>query len=115
MRQGRTILIVALVGIGAAGTWAWQHRAPSAQMKVASVSGSPEQPPPPPPAVPPPVSSEAASSAPATPQPPTPAAPVPPDNEQGETSVNTATPDVDTPEPAERKFARGARPASDEH
>ena len=113
MAQGRTILIVALVGLGAAGTWVWQHNAAPSEVKVASAQTAPERAAPPPaPAVTPPATTEPAPAPSATPKPPTPAA-LAPDHEQG--AVNTATPDVDTPEPAERKFAHGGRPATDEH
>jgi cytoskeletal protein RodZ len=114
MPQGRTFLIVALVGLGAAGTWAWQHRVQQSEMKVASATQrTPAQVPASVPAPSPPPASEASPE----PAPAQAAAPTPQNeqNDQSATPVSPAPADVDTPEPAERKFARGAHSSPEEH
>jgi hypothetical protein len=111
MTPGRTVVLVALVGLGAAGTWAWQHGAQKGEMKVASAQSSSEQPRSPPLVPSAPVSEAPPAAAPT----PAEAAAAAPQNNENAAPVSPAPADVDTPEPAERKFARGAHSSPEEH
>lgn len=108
MSPRRLFVIVALVGLGAAGTWAWQHGAQQSRMKVASALEQPRSPPPAPSA---PVSEIAPAPTPETVKAADPA----PRNDRQVSPVSPPPTDVDTPEPAERKFSRGTHSSAEEH
>jgi hypothetical protein len=111
MKPWRVILAVATVALVSAAIWAWQQGAKQADATLArSGSDAPVQQSPfsPPHGVvsdpsPAPVSSTQVEAAPAA------AA----DVAQSETSAVVEPPSVDTPEPAERKFAHGGRTESE--
>jgi cytoskeletal protein RodZ len=117
MPQRRIILVVATIALGAAGIWTWQERSQqpgsadatlvSAQAQTPVVesrlptsshpdaTGSASSIPPP----------RAASTEPSSPT---------PDSAPSATNTQVDPPDVDTPEPAARKFASGGHAPSAE-
>ena len=114
MNQVRIILAVAIVGLATAAIWTWHQNSQPADTKVArtEASTSPFRP------QGPPIPTSANTPAPA----PTPSTavkaetpPPPPEDNQSAASTNTDRPNVDTPEPAERKFARGGKADSDQN
>jgi hypothetical protein len=115
MKQLRIILAVSAVILGAAAVWAWQSEPPSAEPTVARAAPSAplQQSPFPTP------TNVVASDAATTPE-PAPAAkpqeaPVVADIEPPATSSSVEPPNVDTPEPAQRKFARGGHGESNQN
>ena len=115
MNQRQVILAVVAVGLVSAALFAWHESSDDADATPAPAQASAPtrttQPPPPSGQV---AASDVAAPAPAAqPQPePTPADP---EVSQSAVSAPVEPPNVDTPEPAERKFARGAQPASDQN
>lgn len=114
MKQWRVILAVTIAALGTGAFWVW-HEGPQTvdTMPASAASSAPIQQAPV--AAPAPlVASDAAPDpAPPTAPPAEPAASVLPDNTQVTTNVAVEPPNVDTPEPAERKFAGGGRAESD--
>jgi hypothetical protein len=115
MDQRRVILTVVTVGLVSAAIWAWHERpdrteaAPAPRQAFAPAQEA-QLPPPvqsapsdPALAVPPPTQAEPASAAGA------------PEVDQSSVSAHVDPPSVDTPEPAQQKFARGARAEPDQN
>ena len=115
MNQRQVILTVVGVGLVSAALWAWHESSddPDATPAPAQVSAptEPTQLSPPSGQV---AASDAAAPEPAA-QPQAEAAPAAPDVGQSVVSAPVEPPNVDTPEPAARKFARGGRPESDQN
>ena len=105
MAQRLIILIVTIVALGAAGIWAWQGRsAPADATLVPTQARAPVEKPGLPTSSHPVVAESAppvATSVPARLAPPA------SDNTQITANTKVDPPDVDTPEPAAQKFARG--------
>ena len=113
MMQWRMILAVVVVALGAAAIWAWQEGSQHGDATLArAVPAAPVQQPQLP------VADQAvvsdSSPAPASLPQPEPA-PVASDGNQATTSAAVEPPNVDTPEPAQRKFARGGRAEPDQN
>jgi hypothetical protein len=113
MMQRRMILAVVIVALGAAATWAWQEGAQHGDSTLArAVPAAPVQPP----QLPAPDQSGVSDSSPApTSLPQAEPAPVASDGNQTTTSAAVEPPNVDTPEPAQQKFARGGRAEPDQN
>jgi hypothetical protein len=114
MNRRQVILTVVAVGLVSAALWAWHqgsnnpdatpaHAAAPTPANPFSPSSSARV-----------AASDAAPPAPAAP-PQTQAAPAAPDVSQSTVSAPVAPPNVDTPEPAEQKFARGAHRQSEQN
>jgi hypothetical protein len=114
MNPWRMILTVAIVALGSVAIWAWHEGSPPADATLvraespAPVQQSPFHAP-----------DQAAVSEPALAPAPTPSsqaepAPAASDGNQANTSASVESPNVDTPEPAQRKFARGGHADSDQ-
>ena len=111
MSQLRVILVVLIVALGSGALWMWHagsqsvDAAPARAEAAAPVRQSPV-----------PVSDQTVASD-ATPaaqsSPPAQPASVPPEDNKSTMSAAAEPPNVDTPEPAERKFASGGRADSD--
>ena len=113
MMRWRMILAVVIVALGAAAIWAWQEGSQHGDATLAhAVPASPFQQPQLP------AANQAVVSD-SSPAPPTLApaepAPVASDGNQVTTSAAVEPPSVDTPEPAQRKFARGGRAEPDQN
>lgn len=110
----RIILAVVIVALGAAAVWAWQEGSQHGDATLAHVvPAAPVQQPP----VPAPdqaVVSDSSSPPASLPQAGEPA-PVASDGNQVATSAPVEPPNVDTPEPAQQKFARGGRAEPDQN
>jgi cytoskeletal protein RodZ len=111
MSQLRVILVVLIVALGSGALWIWHEgsqsvdAAPARAEAAAPIQQSPV-----------PVSDQtvASDATPAGPSsPPAQPAPVPPEDNQSTKSTAVEPPNVDTPEPPERKFASGGRADSD--
>jgi cytoskeletal protein RodZ len=118
MPQRRMILVVTIVALGAAGIWTWRERpqqpasadatlvsaqaqAPVVESRL-STSSHPD-------------ATGSASSLPPTPAASTESSSPAPDSAPSATNTQVDPPDVDTPEPAARKFASGGRePAAEQ-
>ena len=108
----RIILAVVIVALGAAAVWAWQEGSQHGDATLArAVTAAPVQQ-----QVPAPDQAVVSDSS------PTPAslpqaepAPVASDGNQATTSAAVEPPNVDTPEPAQQKFARGGRAEPDQN
>lgn len=115
MKQLRIILAVSIVILGAAAIWAWQSEPRPAEPTFARAAPSaPIQ------KSPFPTPASVAASDPATAVEPAPAvkpegAPVVSDIEPPAASPPVEPPNVDTPEPAQQKFARGGHGESDQN
>ena len=111
MKSWRMILAVTTVALVSAAIWAWHEGSEHADSTlVRTESHAPVQ-------SQLPASDHGATSAPAptsSPQ-PEPPAPAGSDVNQVTTSVVVDPPNVDTPEPAQRKFARGGRAEPDQN
>lgn len=114
MNQRQVILTVVAVGLVSAALWAW-HQSSNNPDATAAHSAAPT------PANPfspssgrVAAASDAAAPAPAAPPQPQ-AAPAAPDVSQSTVSAPVEPPNVDTPEPAEQKFARGAHRQSEQN
>jgi hypothetical protein len=113
MMQWRMILAVVVVALGAAAIWAWQEGSQHEDATLAhAVPASPFQQP----QLPSPNQAVVSDSS------PTPASlpqaepvPVASDGNQVTTSAAVEPPNVDTPEPAQQKFARGGRAEPDQN
>jgi hypothetical protein len=117
MNQRQVILTVVAVGLVSAALWTWHESSDDADATSAPAQASAPtqatQPPPPSGQV---AASDAAAPAPAAqPQPQAESAPAAPDVSQNTVSAPVEPPNVDTPEPAQRKFARGAQPEPDQN
>ena len=105
MNQWRTILAVTIVAVAGAAAFVWHEGSqdgdatPALAQPAAPVSAPIRQP------TAPLVASEPAPAVPSEP----PAAPAQPEVTQAAPSVPVEPPNVDTPEPAQAKFARGGR------
>ena len=110
MNQWRIVLAVVIVALGSGALWLWHEGSqsvdatPAPAQEPAPVQQS---------SIPAPVADQSVASA-ATPSAPSapPAQPTPAASEVTESATSAAVepPNVDTPEPAERKFASGGRP-----
>ena len=111
MMQWRMILAVVIVALGAAAIWAWQEGSQHGDATLAhAVPSAPVQQP----QLPAPnqaVVSDSSSGPASLPQ--VEPAPVASDGNQVTTSAPVEPPNVDTPEPAQQKFARGGRAEPD--
>ena len=108
MKQRQMILAVVVVGVVAAALWTWresslQPEVAMAPSKAASLQDAFHNP-----SAPHPVASEPAAAAPPSP-PPAAAIPAAPEIDQSAGQAQAEPQSVDTPEPADRKFARGGR------
>ena len=115
MNQRQVILTVVAVGLVSAALWAWHESSDDADVTPAAAQASaPTQA-----NEPPPPSEQVAASDAAAPasdaQPQVEPAPAAPDVSQDAVSAPVEPTNVDTPEPAQRKFARGARPEPDQN
>ena len=115
MNPWRMILAVAIVALGSAAVWAWHEE--SQQLDATPVHAElpalAQQSP-----LPAPDHAAVSEPAPAfapTSSPQAEPAPAVSDGNQSTTSVVVDPPNVDTPEPAQRKFARGGRADSDQN
>jgi hypothetical protein len=115
MNPWRKILAVVIVALGSAAIWAWHEGSPPADATlVRAESPAPVQ------QSPLPAPDHAAVSEPApapTPSPQAEPAPAPAASvaNQANTSASVDPPNVDTPEPAQRKFARSGHADSDQN
>jgi hypothetical protein len=113
MMQWRMILAVVIVALGAAAIWAWQEGSQRGDATLAhAVPAAPVQQPPLPAADQVVVSD---SSPTPTSLPQAEPAPVASDGTQTTTSAAVEPPNVDTPEPAQQKFAGGGRAEPDQN
>ena len=104
MMQWRMILAVVIVALGATAIWAWQEGSQHGDATLArAVPSAPKQP-----QLPAPDQAVVRDSS-AEP------APVASDGNQVTTSAVVEPPNVDTPEPAQQKFARGGRAEPDQN
>ena len=109
MIQQRVIVAVAIVALGSGAIWVWREGSQHTDATPAPAEASaPVQQS----SVPVSVQSVASDAAPAPPAEPTSATP---QDNQSTTSAAVEPPNVDTPEPAERKFASGGRAESDQN
>jgi hypothetical protein len=113
MNQQRVIVAVAIVALGSGAIWVWHEGAPNAHATRAPAQASAPVQQSPVPVSDQSVASDAAPAPPSSP-PAEPASATPQDN-QTTTSAAVEPPNVDTPEPAERKFASGGRVESDQN
>jgi hypothetical protein len=113
MMQWRMILAVVIVALGAAAIWAWQVGSQHGDATLArAVPAVPVQQP----QLPAPDQAVVSESSPApTSLPQAEPAPVVSDGSQTATSAAVEPPNVDTPEPAQQKFARGGRAEPDQN
>jgi hypothetical protein len=115
MNPWRMILAVVIVALGSAAVWAWHEGSPPADATLARAeSPAPVQQSP----LQAPVHAAVSEPAPApAPAPSSQAEPTPPasDGNQANTSASVDPPNVDTPEPAQRKFARSGHADSDQN
>ena len=115
MNPWRMILAVVIVALGSAAVWAWHEE--SQQVDATPVRA--ESPTPVQqsalPALDHTAVSEPAPALAPTSSPQAEPAPAASDSNQSTTSVVVDPPNVDTPEPAQRKFARGGRADSDQN
>jgi hypothetical protein len=113
MNPWRIILTVVMVALGSAAIWAWHEGSPPADATlVRAESPAPVQ------QSPLPAPDHAAVSEPApapTPSPQAEPAPATSVGNQANTSASVDPPNVDTPEPAQRKFARSGHADSDQN
>jgi hypothetical protein len=111
MNQWRVIVAVAIVALGSGAIWVWHEGSQNADTTPAEASAPVQQSP-----VPVPDQSVASDATPA-PQssPPAQPASVAPEDNRSATSAAVEPTNVDTPEPAERKFASGGRSESDQN
>ena len=113
MMQWRVILAVVIVALGAAAIWAWQEGSQRGDATLAhAVPAAPVQQPQLP-AADRVVVSDSSPTPTALPQ--AEPAPVASDGTQTTTSAAVEPPNVDTPEPAQQKFARGGRAEPDQN
>jgi cytoskeletal protein RodZ len=113
MMQWRMILAVVIVALGAAAIWAWQEGSQRGDATLAhAVPAAPVQQPQPPAADQVVVSD---SSPTPTSLPQAEPSPVASNGTQTTTSAAVEPPNVDTPEPAQQKFARGGRAEPDQN
>jgi hypothetical protein len=114
MKQWRVLLGIAIVALGSAAIWAWQEGLrPDSTLARAEPSVPAQQPP-----LPPPDQSTTNDPTPSPAPPSSPQAepaPAVSDGDQTMPSAAVEPPSVDTPEPAERKFARGGRAEPDQN
>jgi cytoskeletal protein RodZ len=111
MNQRRVILAVAVVALGSGAIWVWHEGSANTDATPAPVdTPAPVQQSP----VQAPDRSVASEVAPASAPPAEPASVAPEDN-RSTTGAAVEPPNVDTPEPAARKFANGGRPESDQN
>lgn len=115
MKQPRIILAGAILVAAAAGIWAWHENSQPAEPPLAhtDTSSFPAQP------FQPSLNANSPSSpAPAPVAPPSPPSQPPavtPENAEAATGAAVEPPNVDMPEPAERKFAKGGHADSDQN
>ena len=111
MMQWRMMLAVVVVALGAAAIWAWQEGSQHGDATLAhAVPATPVLEP----QLPPPDQAVVSDSSPAPRSlPQAEPAPVASDGNQATTSAPVEPPSVDTPEPAQQKFARGGRAEPD--
>lgn len=112
MNQRQVILALVAVGLVSGALWVWLQSSDDSDttpVQAAAPIQATEVPPPSDPVA----ASDSPASAPVTPPQPEPA-PAAPDVSQSTVSAPVEPRNVDTPEPAERKFSRGAKPESDE-
>lgn len=114
MKQWRVILAVAFVALVSAAIWVWHEGSQPADTEVARAEApAPVQES----RLPPPDDGAAGDPTPAAPA-SAPDEPGPDDASDGTQSTTTVAvdpPSVDTPEPAQRKFARGGHAESDQN
>ena len=114
MNQQQVILTVVAVGLVSAALWAW-HKGSNSPDAIPAHAAAPTPANPFSPSSSAPVAaSDAAAPALAAAPSQADAAPAVPDVRQS-TSAPVEPPNVDTPEPAQRKFARGTRPEPDQN
>jgi hypothetical protein len=113
MNQQRVIVAAAIVAFGSGAIWVWHEGSQRADATPAPAEASaPLQQS----SVPVSDQSVASNAAPALPSSlPAESAPATPQDIQSTTSAAVEPPNVDTPEPAERKFASGGRVESDQN
>ena len=117
MPQRRMILVVTIIALGAAGIWTWregsQQPAPADATLVSTQAQAPVEES----RLSTSTHADATSAASSIPPPPAastePSSP-PPDGAPSATNTQVDPPDVDTPEPAARKFASGGQAPSAE-
>jgi cytoskeletal protein RodZ len=113
MNQWRIIVAVAIVALGSGALWVWHEGSQNREAtSVPAEASAPVQQLP----VPVPGQSVASDATPASQSaPPAQPASVAPEDNKSTTSAAVEPPNVDTPEPAERKFANGGRSESDQN
>ena len=113
MMQWRMILTVVIVALGAAAFWAWQEGSQHGDATLAhAVPAAPVRQP----QLPAADQAVVSDSSPApAPLPQAEPVPVASDGNQAPASAAVEPPSVDTPEPAQQKFARGARAGPDQN
>ena len=112
MNQWRMIVAVAIVALGSGAVWVWHEGSQNTDATPAAradASVQVQQAP-----IPEPHQSVASDAPPASSSPVEPA-PVAPENNESTTSAAVEPTNVDTPEPAERKFAGGGRAEPDQN
>jgi hypothetical protein len=109
------ILAVTTVAVATAAIWAWHENSQPANARMTRAEGPPStQVPPSTPATSEEVPAAPTPTASSTPAPAEPT-PAPTEDNQSAKAANVAPQSLDTPEPAERKFARGGRADPDQN
>jgi cytoskeletal protein RodZ len=110
MPQRRMILVVAIIALGAAGMWTWRERSQQPALADATLVSTQAQAPVEESRLSTSTHPDATGAASSIPPPPAastqPSSPAP-DSAPRATNTQVDPPDVDTPEPAARKFASG--------
>ena len=115
MNQRQVIVAAVAVGLVSAALWVWHQSADNSDAAPAQAAATPANPFSPPPGR---IAASGGDSVTLAPAPATqPQAEPAPASDVGQSVVSAPvdTPNVDTPEPAERKFAHGGRPNSDQN
>ena len=113
MNQRQVIVAAVAVGLVSAALWVWHQGADDPDATPSQAAATPAKP-----FSPAPGQVAASSESPAAPAPAAqPQAEPAPAQDVGQSVVSAPVepPNVDTPEPAERKFAQGGRPKSDQN
>jgi hypothetical protein len=113
MNQWRVIVAVAIVALGSGAIWVRHEGSQNAGATRTPAGASAPVQPSPVPVSDQSVASDIAAAPPSSP--PVEAASAAPQDNQSTTSAAVEPPNVDTPEPAERKFASGGRAESDQN
>jgi hypothetical protein len=113
MMQWRMILVVVVVALGVAAIWAWQEGSQHGDATLARAAPASPFRQPPLPAPDQAVVSDSSAAPASSPQ--VEPVPVASDGNQATMSAPVEPPSVDTPEPAQQKFARGGRAEPDQN